>query len=202
MTDRFLGLLAALSALAFQPGLALAGDGAVAALGWQPEQGVAAPSYALATPTTSNLNIDSIVLSCEQEPGARGVQLRLYLSGDGPLAPVGADLATLRVDPEVMLTVDGVDHDAELLFADDSVLVANGADGRLPVLSDELLSALEKGRQLELKFDLIDSPEGQLAFSGRATLDLQAGAGGATVAALRACAGAAKVPLATASRTR
>jgi hypothetical protein len=45
--------------------LLLLTDEAVAGSGWELEKGVDAPSYALAEPTSTDLNIDTVVLSCE-----------------------------------------------------------------------------------------------------------------------------------------
>jgi hypothetical protein len=142
----------------------------------------------VAEPTSTDLNIDTVVLSCEQGPDRRGVQLRLYLSGTGPLAPKAA-AAALKDDPRVELVVDGVSQTADLLFADDFVVVADTADGSMPLLSDALLEKLQAGRRLELRFDLVQKPGGQTpAFDASTVVDLQAGSGGRAVAAVRRCA--------------
>src|SRR5262245_10628959 len=122
------------------------------AAGWALEANVRDPSYAMTEPTSTNLNIDVVVLTCEQVTDRRGLQLRLYLSGTGPLAPKVATTA-LKDDPRVELVVDGVSQPAELLFADNFVVVADGADGTM--LSDAFLDKLQAGRRLELKFDLV-----------------------------------------------
>ena len=49
------------------------------AFGWELERDVENPSYAVTQPASTDLNIDSVVLSCEQGPSRRGLQLRLYL---------------------------------------------------------------------------------------------------------------------------
>ena len=166
----------------------LAGPAMAGAAGWTLEANVAKPSYAVADPTTTDLNIDVVVLSCEQGPDRRGVQLRLYLSGPGPLAPKAA-AAALKDDPKVELAIDGVSQTAELLFADDFVVVADSADGTMPLLSEAFLNKLQAGRRLELRFDLVQEPRGQAAaFDGSAVVDLQAGPGGQAVAAVRRCA--------------
>jgi hypothetical protein len=158
------------------------------AVGWELERDVKAPSYALTEPASTDLNIDSIVLSCEQGPSRRGLQLRLYLWGDGSLGPRGAG-KDLRVAPTVDLVVDGVSYSAQLLFADDFVVVADTADGATPLLSDTLLDILQAGRKMELRFRLVKVTHGQpLGFDGIAVVDLQAGPGGAAVAAVRRCA--------------
>lgn len=180
LIGRSLTLLAGLTGIA---GPALAG-----AAGWALEANVRHPSYAVAEPTSTDLNIDSIVLSCEQGPDRRGVQLRLYLTGTGPLAPRAAS-AALKADPRVELAVDGVTQNADLLFADDFVVVADTADGTMPLLSDAFLDRLQAGRRLELRFDLLQEPNGEApAFDSSAVVDLQAGPGGRAVTVVRRCA--------------
>ncbi|MPZ30797.1 MAG: hypothetical protein GEV13_07330 [Rhodospirillales bacterium] len=158
------------------------------AAGWDLEANVASPSYAVAEPASTDLNIDAVVLSCERGPDRRGLQLRLYLSGTGPLAPKAA-AAALKDDPRVELAIDGVSQTAELLFADDFVVVADSSDGTMPLLSDSFLDKLQTGRRLELRFDLVQEPRGQApSFDGSAVVDLQAGPGGRAVATVRRCA--------------
>lgn len=167
--------------------LALAGPSAAA--GWDVEPSVPGPSYAFTEPASSDLDIDIVALSCEQGPHRRGLQLRLYLSRLGPLAPKGA--VALKDDPRVELSIDGVSHAADLLFAADSVLVADASDGAVPFLSDALLDGLQAGRRLELRFDLVrESWDQAPAFDATVVVDLQEGTGGAAIAAVRRCAGA------------
>ena len=157
-------------------------------VGWKLEQDVETPSYAVAEPANTNLNIDSVVLSCERGPTRRGLQLRLYLSEAGLLSPLG-DRKELKDDPTVDLVIDGSSYPVQLLFADDFVVVADSADGVMPLLSDALLDALQGGRRMELRFQLAKVAHVQApAFDGIATVDLQAGPSGAAVAALRRCA--------------
>jgi hypothetical protein len=184
----FLGSFGILVCLA-SPSVAGTADIPSTAVGWELERDVETPSYAVTEPVSTNLNIDSVVLSCEQGPSRRGLQLRLYLSGVGPLAPLGAD-KDLRDDPTVNLIIDGLSHSAELLFADDFVVVANSADGVMPLLSDPLLDALQAGRRMELQFQLVKVAHGRAPpFDGIAVVDLQAGPGGAAVAVVRRCTG-------------
>ena len=171
------------------PSVAGTADTPSTAVGWELERDVETPSYAVTEPASTNLDIDSVVLSCEQGPSRRGLQLRLYLSGAGPLAPLGSG-KDLRDDPTVYLIIDGLSHSAELLFADDFVVVADSADGVMPLLSDPLLDALQAGRRMELRFQLVKVTTAQKApFDGIAVVDLQAGSGGA-VAVVRRCVGA------------
>ena len=158
------------------------------AVGWELERDVETPSYAVTEPASTNLNIDSVVLSCEQGPSRRGLQLRLYLLGGGSLAPLGAG-KDLKDDPAVDLKIDGLSHSAQLLFADDFVVVADFADGATPLLSDALLDVLQAGRLMELRFRFVKVAHVKApAFDGIAVVDLQAGSGGAAVADVRRCA--------------
>ena len=186
-----LALLAIPLALAGQP-VAGATNARPPVAGWELERDVERPSYAVIEPASTDLNIDSLVLSCEQGPQRRGLQLRLYLSGDGALAPRGAGdpAGNLKNDPTVELAIDGVSHAAQLLFADDFVVVADSADGVMPLLSPALVDALQAGRRMELRFHLVQGTPGQTpTVDGSAVVDLQAGPGGAAVAAVRRCAG-------------
>ena len=184
----FLGSFGILVCLA-SPSVAGTADTPSTTVGWELERDVETPSYAVTEPASTNLNIDSVVLSCEQGPSRRGLQLRLYLSGAGPLAPLGSG-KDLKDDPTVDLIIDGLSHFAQLLFADDFVVVANSADGVMPLLSDALLDVLQLGRRMELRFQLVKVTRGQApAFDGIAVVELQAGPGGAAVAAVRRCAG-------------
>jgi len=177
----------ALSALAGQSVIGAA-DASPPNAGWDLEKDVETPSYAVAEPASTDVNIDSIVLSCEQGPGRIGLQLRLYLTGSGPLAPQGA--GALKDDPTLEFAIDGVRHAAQLFFADDFVVVADTADGAMPLLSDALVRALQYGRRMELRFDLVQKAPGQASsFDGIAVVDLQAGRGGSAVAAVRRCTG-------------
>jgi len=184
--DGFLGSFGILVCLAIQS-IAGTADTPSTTVGWELER-VETPSYAVTEPASTNLNIDSVVLSCEQGPSRRGLQLRLYLLGTGPLAPLGAD-EDLRDDPTVDVIIDGFSHSAKLLFADDFVVVADSADGAMPLLSDPLLDLLQAGRWMELRFQLKVAHGQAPPFDGVAVLDLQAGPGGAAVAAVRRCVG-------------
>lgn len=57
-------------------------------VGWELERDVQTPTRAVTAPVGANLNIDSFVLSCEQGPSRRGLQLRLNLLEAGPLVVV------------------------------------------------------------------------------------------------------------------
>jgi hypothetical protein len=167
--------------------IGIAGPAMAGAAGWALEANVRSPSYAVAEPISTDLNIDVVVLSCEQGPDRRGLQLRLYLTGAGPLSPKVAG-AAMKDDPKVELVVDGVSQTADLLFADDFVVVADTADGAMPLLSDAFLDKLQAGRRLELRFDLVQEARGEApSFDGSAVVDLQAGSGGRAVTVVRRC---------------
>lgn len=174
---------------------ALAGQSVVGAVhaapanaGWDLEKDVETPSYAVAEPASTDVNVDSVVLSCEQGPDRAGLQLRLYLTDAGPLTPQGA--GTLRADPAFEFAIDGVRHAAHLIFADEFIVVADSADGALPLLSESLVRALQYGRRMELRFGLAQDVSGQApAFDGSVVVDLQAGRGGSAVATVRRCTG-------------
>jgi len=183
LTGSLMPLFAMLYAAAAPP----AAGAAAPPAGWQPERDVAQPSYVGAAPSVTDLNIDSVVLSCEQGPGRRGLQLGLFLSDDGRLAPRAGGEA--KEAPAVTVAVDGVAYPGELSFAGESGLMADAADEAVPLLSAGLIDALQAGRRLELRFDLVREADGQAtAFDGMATVDLRAGGGGDAVAALRRCA--------------
>jgi hypothetical protein len=184
-SQRGLWRFLALSALAgqFVIGAAHAADG-----GWELEKGVETPSYAVVEPVSTNMNVDAVVLSCEQGAGRTGLQLRLYLAGAGPLAPKG--VGVLKDHPSIEFAIDGKRHGAHLAFADEFVIVSDTTDGAIPLLSEALIVALQHGRRMEMRFDLVQEVAGQApVFESNLVVDLQAGRGGAAVAAVRRCAG-------------
>lgn len=157
--------------------------------GWVLEPGVDVPSYAVTDPASTNLNIDTIVLMCEEGVATRIVQLHLYLSDAGPLAPKGVVASALKPDPRVEIVIDRRVFAASLFFADDYALVADSKRERFPVLSESLLDAMATGRTMSLRFDLVSERPGHpAAFDGEAIVNLQAGRGGQAVYAVRRCA--------------
>ena len=157
--------------------------------GWVLEQGVDIPSYAVTEPASTNLNIDTIALVCEEADSGRIAQLQLYLADEAPLSPKGVPLARLKSHPRVEIVIDQRVFPMQLLFADDYVLVADTQRDRYPMLSNDLLSAMATGGTMTLRFDLVAENPGQpAAFDGEALVYLQAGKGGAAVNAIRRCA--------------
>lgn len=167
---------------------AVAGIGTAATSGWHLEQGVNEPSYAYIEPAATNLNIDVVALVCEQAGEGRGVQLQIYPSGQGPLLPAGAPAHPVKDAARAEIEVDGRVFAADILFAADRVILADAGRERVPVLSDGLLDALQTGRTLVLRFDLVaEQPGAAAAFDGEAEIDLRNG-GAKAVAAVRRCA--------------
>jgi len=156
--------------------------------GWELEQGVEPPSYAVIDPASTNLNIDSVVLACEEAGDSRVLQLQLYLSTEGPLAPKGVEPGLLKDEPRAEIVIDGRVFPVGLLFADDYAVLADETVAMFPALSEPLLDAIQTGKTMVLRFDLLAEVAGRpAAFDGEAVIALQAGSGGAAVSALRRC---------------
>ena len=178
-----IGLAAMLSALFVGAGPATAAEG------WRLEEGVSAPSYAVAEPVHSTLNIDVVALVCEEAGRERGLQLQIYLSTPGPLLPNGAAPHRLKAAARAEIVLDGQVFATDILFAGDHVVLADARRQQAPVLSDRLLDAMQAGRTMRLRFDLLgERPGAAEAFDGEAEIDLRAGLGGKAVAAVRRCA--------------
>jgi hypothetical protein len=157
---------------------------------WEIEQGVEVPSYAVAEPTATDLNIDTVVFGCEQAGTGKALQLQLYLSDDGRLRPIGASPAALTEDPQASIAIDGNQYPVTLMFADDHVLLADDLGGALPRLSDQLIDAMQKGRTMSLQFELLMPRPGRPAgFDSKATLDLMAAGAKEAIAAMKQCTG-------------
>jgi hypothetical protein len=169
-----------------------AADGAHADdMGWRIEQGVDVPSYAVVESTSTDLNIDAVALACEEAGSDRILQLQLYLSDDGPLRPKDALAGSLKEDPRAEISIDGHVFPVALLFADVYAVLADAQDGPFPLLSDRLLEAMQTGKKMAVRFDLLAERAGEPArFDGEAVIDLQRG-GRQAVAAMRRCAGPA-----------
>jgi hypothetical protein len=153
--------------------------------GWMLEPGVGVPSYAVTEPTSTDLNIATVLLVCEEGASSRIVQLKLYLSDEGPLLPKGSVESELKRYPGIEVVIDERIYPAQLYFSDDYVLVADVERERFPVLSELLLEAMAKGRTMTLRFDLVT---GRQAFDSELVVNLQAGKGGQAVNAVRRCA--------------
>src|SRR5215510_1402147 len=137
-----------LASLLLFAGLASAAAGAnrgAKTAGWQLEQGTSDPSYAVVEPSAGNLNLDTVVLACEETTGHRVAQLQLYLSDDGPLRPQTLHPTPLKDDPKAEIRIDGATFPVALLFADDYVVMADAQDDAFPLLSDRLMAAMQTG---------------------------------------------------------
>jgi hypothetical protein len=157
--------------------------------GWQIEQGVAEPSYAFIEPTGSNLNIDVIVLACEQAGTRKVLQLQVYLSDEERLRLRGAMPAEVADDPRARISIDNAEYPVEIMFAGDHVLLADSAQGRVPRLSDRLIDAIQIGQSMLLEFALLPATVDRGgAFDGNATVDLQAAGARRAFAVMRQCA--------------
>ncbi|MGH8430787.1 MAG: hypothetical protein ACREUF_10315, partial [Solimonas sp.] len=75
--------------------------------GWTLEPGTSKPSYATVEPASTNLNIDTFVLVCMDGQKGRLLQLHLYLTEEGLLAPTYAHSTPPKDDPRAELLIDG-----------------------------------------------------------------------------------------------
>jgi hypothetical protein len=158
--------------------------------GWKIEQGVEIPSYAAVEPTTTNLNVDMVVLVCEETRKRKILQLQLYLSDEGPLRPIAASPRELTDDPRASISIGAQEFPVALLFADDHAVLADTTEDRFPALSDRLIEALQTGPTMILHFDLGAKRPGRPAsFDGEAIVDLQGIGARDAIRAMRRCAG-------------
>jgi hypothetical protein len=102
--------------------------------------------------------------------------------------PADADPRQLKEHPGIDIAMDGRVFSAELLFADDYVVVADTREGSAASLSDEFLDAMQRGKTMVLRFDLLEEEGGQSRFDAELVVDLQAGA--TAIASVRRCASA------------
>lgn len=156
---------------------------------WATERGVTPPGYAVTEPTGGNLNVDTVVLMCEELGGRRALQFELYPLEPGPLLPTGAGPQELRQDPVAEIAVDGRVFPARLMFADDHAVVTDSAKGRLPALSEGLLDALLRGQTLVIRFGLLaTTAAASPAASFDSTVMVDLAAGHEAIRAVRRCA--------------
>ena len=181
---------------------ALAGDGNAPIGGWRVEQGTSQPSYAVADATRTNLNVETVVLACEAGRDSRLLQLQLYMSDEGALQPVYRHDAALKDDPRAVVAIDGHDFPVSLLFADDHVVLADAQDGPWPMLSARLVEALQAGKTMTVKVDLLAEMAGAPAMDGELTVDLRAAGGRDAIATVLNCASSGGPSVAEASPQR
>jgi hypothetical protein len=156
---------------------------------WVVEQGTEEPSYAVVEPAATNLNIDTVVLACEEAWGHRVLQLQLYLTDDGPLRPQYFDVRPFKDSPRAEISIDDTTFPVALLFADDYVVLADIREGPFPLLSEELLDAMQMGMTMILRFDMLrERPGESQSFDSEAVVDLRAPGGRQAIASMRRCA--------------
>jgi hypothetical protein len=156
--------------------------------GWELQETAGQPGFATAIPSSTNLNIESVVLACERADHSDILQLQLY--------PIGGDVSIRAVGPPVWsygrraeIRIDERVFPADVLFADDYVVSANESRGRFPALSEDLLDAMGTGRTMFLRISVdMESISRERGAVGHATVDLRAAQGSNAVAALRRCA--------------
>ena len=182
-------LLSGLAATVLAPAGAGAVDTNTARGAWTVEQGTAAPSYAVADVARTTLNVETVVLACEAGDTHRLLQLQLQMTEEGALRPVSSPTAALKDDPKAVVTIDGREFPVELLFADTYVVLADAQDGRTPMLSPALADAMQTGKTMTVRIDLLTKPAGAPAMDGEAVVNLQAPGGREAIAAVRRCAG-------------
>lgn len=154
--------------------------------GWMTEPGVSPPSYAVTIPLETDLNVDTVALVCTEATHGRSLELNLYLADTEPLLPKNADPLRLKDSPSVEIEIDGRPFQADLLFTDGYVVVADDFADSQPQLSRRLLDAMQTGNSMVLRFDLLNEEAGQRAgFDGRLLIDLAAG--GVAIRAVRRC---------------
>lgn len=157
--------------------------------GWVVEPNEAAdgaPAFAVARPQATNVNVDAIALTCVMVGERTGLEIELHVPPPGPLLPVGATADQLRQVPQAEIAIDGVRFPAQLMFSDDFAVLVDQSVGRAPMLSEPLLQAMQQGRRMVIRLDLLEESQG---VAGQIVIDLQAGRGGAAVAEVRRCAG-------------
>jgi hypothetical protein len=182
---RWLGIASILASLVLNSAAAASFDDN--GRSWRTEEGVSPPSYAVTEPAESDVNVDTVVLVCNETAYGRTLELDLYLVDSGPLMPKGADPRWLKERPSVEIAVDGRKFRADLLFADEYVVVANASEHRWPTLSASLLDAMQHGRSMVLRFDLLEEDRaGPGRFDSQLVIDLQAGQ--TAIASVRRCA--------------
>jgi hypothetical protein len=155
---------------------------------WKLEAGTPDPSYAATVPVSTNVNLDTVVLGCEVGGRHRVLQLQLYTTDGGPLQALSADRSSLPDDPKAEIAIDDQVFSATLAFADDYAVLADDDDGSVLSLSNRLLSAMQRGRTMTLRFDLV-APDGPrtTSFDAEAVVDLTASGAQDAIAAMRRC---------------
>lgn len=156
--------------------------------GWRLEPGTTKPGYASVEPASTNLNIDTVVLVCSAGRQGRVLQLQLYQTEEGLLAPTYAPATPPKDDPRAELVIDGKRFPVALLFSENYAVVADDQDGPFPKMSNRLLKAMETGKSMKLRVDLLAERAGPPAFDAEAVVDLQSRGKAEALGAMRRCA--------------
>jgi hypothetical protein len=159
--------------------------------GWELQNTEGHPGFATAVPSSTNLNIENVVLACERADDGGVLQLQLHPTGDDvSVRAIGPAMFTYgrRAD----IKIDDRAYSANVLLADDYVVLANETRGRFSKLSDSLLDAMATGRTMSVRLSVdLETISKERGVDGYATVDLRAGQGAKAVAALRRCAASA-----------
>lgn len=151
---------------------------------WQLKSGQGQSLFAVTAPTRATLNLKMVAVACEIVDGAKVFHLQLYTTG-GPLLPDGTDRSQAKDQPRVRLEIDGAVTQASLYFAGEFAVVANQTTGGRPVLTPAVGAALEKGRELTIRFDLVRDQNPAVPFDAYAVVNLAATGGASSIAAVR-----------------
>jgi hypothetical protein len=174
-------------------GISLTGAGALAASGagtaWMIEP-TSAPRYATIEPASTDLNIDTVRLVCEEGPNGRFLQLQLYQTEEGLLASSYDHSAPTRDEPRADITIDGQRFAAKLLQAENYAVLGDERDGDSLKVSDRLLRTLETGKTMKLRIDLL--AEVSAAPASETVVDLQRPGKAQAISAMRRCAHGAR----------
>lgn len=161
-----------------------------AEVGWKVTTQAETPTiFAITSPASTNLNVRAVVLACENVfEGGKSLQLQIYPTNLEPILPRGASRDSVKESPTVELTIDGKVFPVLVAFGGDYALLLDREDGTKPVLTAPLLDALEAGRSMVVRFDLVREAAGQpAAFDGELRVDLKAGEAAAIATVRRAC---------------
>jgi hypothetical protein len=175
-------------------GLGVAGASAVAASGpsdlsdaWTVVPGMATPASAAVAPSSTNLNIDRVVLACQDGSHGRLLQLQLYQTEEGYLGPADGYAAPPAGEPRADIAIDGQRFPVSLVLAENHAVLGDTWDGPLPKLSDRLVKAVETGNVMTLRAGLPADPDGSGTFEGEAVVNLGSPGKSAAVEAMRQC---------------
>ena len=153
----------------------------------------------MVAPSSTNLNVDIVVLACEEFQSHRVLQLQLYLSSEAPLSPNDVAPGQLTANQRAEIVIDGRIFSAGIFFTEDHAVLADENDGPIVGLSEHLLDALESGRNMVIHVEFTVNPtEHRGEIVGEVTADLRSGA--AAVAAVRRCASKALPPRVVSAR--